>query len=364
MPLAITSGAQGARMNPVIAWFRRHLSNPQIVILGVLLIIGGVLVLALGGILAPVLVSLVLAYLLEGLVKFFERLKIPRILSVAIIFVLFMAGLLFLFVALVPLLWQQSVQLIQGLPSKISWTQDALMQLPDRYPEFFSEQQIRDFMAMLRSELANAGQRLVSLSIASARLIVWIVVYMFLVPMLVFFFLKDKNRLLEWVRRFLPAERRLASEVWQEVDRQIGNYVRGKAWEILIVWVVSFITFSLLGLEFAMLLSLFVGLSVLIPYIGATVMTFPVAFIAYFQWGPTAPFFYTVGAYLLIQILDGNVLVALLFSEAVNLHPIAIIVAVLFFGGVLGFWGIFFAIPLATLVQAIINQWGRTKLSA
>lgn len=348
-------------MNPVTDWFRRHLSDPQIVILAVLLITGGVLVLTLGGMLAPVLVSLVIAYLLEGLVALFERFRIPRLPAVLIIFLLFMACVLFMLVGLFPLIWQQLVQLIQELPSWISWAQDTLMQLPQRYPEFFSEQQINDFVAMLRAELARAGQQVLSLSIASARLIVWVIVYIFLVPMLVFFFLKDKRRLVEWVRRFLPHERKLASEVWREVDLQIGNYVRGKVWEILIVWAGSYITFALLDLEFAMLVSLFVGLSVLIPYIGATVMTFPVAFIAYFQWGFAPHFFYTVGAYLVIQILDGNVLVTLLFSEVVDLHPIAIIVAILFFGGVLGFWGIFFAIPLATLVQAVINAMAEKR---
>ena len=62
-------------------------------------------------------------------------------------------------------------------------------------------------------------------------------------------------------------------------------------------------------------------------------------------------------SYFVIQFLDGNVLVPILFSEAVNLHPIAIIVAILVFGGLWGFWGVFFAIPLATLVKALINVW-------
>jgi putative permease len=62
-------------------------------------------------------------------------------------------------------------------------------------------------------------------------------------------------------------------------------------------------------------------------------------------------------AYGIIQALDGNVIVPLLFSEAVNLHPVVIIVAVIFFGGLWGFWGVFFAIPLATLVKAVINAW-------
>ena len=64
-------------------------------------------------------------------------------------------------------------------------------------------------------------------------------------------------------------------------------------------------------------------------------------------------------AYAIIQALDGNVLVPLLFSEALNLHPVAIIVAILVFGGLWGFWGIFFAIPLATVVQAVLKAWPR-----
>ena len=70
---------------------------------------------------------------------------------------------------------------------------------------------------------------------------------------------------------------------------------------------------------------------------------------------------YVISAYTVIQFLDGNVLVPVLFSEVVNLHPLAIIVAVLFFGGLWGMWGVFFAIPLATLIQAVINAWPRQK---
>jgi putative permease len=160
---------------------------------------------------------------------------------------------------------------------------------------------------------------------------------------------------------YLPEDRSLSVEVWHEVNRQIGNYARGKFFEILIVWFATYITFKILGLPFAMLISLFVGLSVLIPYFGAIFMIFPVGSIAFFEWGLGSHFAYTVLAYFIIQLLDGNVLVALLYSEVVNLHPVAIIVAVLVFGGTLGFWGVFFAIPLATLVQAILGAWARKR---
>jgi len=85
----------------------------------------------------------------------------------------------------------------------------------------------------------------------------------------------------------------------------------------------------------------------------------PIAFVAYFQWGWGWSFGQVMIAYAVIQALDGNVLVPLLFSEALNLHPVAIIVAILVFGGLWGFWGVFFAIPLATVVQAVLKAWPR-----
>jgi putative permease len=345
-------------------WFRRHFSDPQVVILAVLLGIGALILLVLGKMLAPVLAGIVIAYLLQGLVSFLERRRVPRLLAVLAVFLSFALFFLILLLGLFPLLGQQVGQLLQELPGKISWSQEALMRLPERYPDFISEQQVIGIINLLRAELAILGQRIPSLSVASVRGLIWILIYIFLVPLLVFFFLKDKDRLVNWITGFMPDDRRLASEVWHELDQQIGNYIRGKFWEILIVWAASFLTFRILGLKYAMLVSFFIGLSVLIPYIGATVMTLPVAWIAYFQWGWSSHFAYTLAAYVIIQILDGNLLVTLLFSEVVNIHPIAIIVAVLVFGGVWGFWGVFFAIPLATLVQAILKAWAthRRKL--
>jgi putative permease len=231
------------------------------------------------------------------------------------------------------------------------------MRLPQRYPELFSEAQIRDLIDTIRIEALSYGQHVVSLSVSSVVSVITIAVYVILMPLLVFFFLKDKDRIIKWFLRFLPQDRGLLSQVWLEVDRQIGNYVRGKFIEILIVWVTTYLTFVIMGMSFAMLLGVLVGLSVLIPYIGAAAVTLPVAILAYFQWGLTPEFWWLLVAYGIIQALDGNVLVPLLFSEVVDLHPVAIIVAVLVFGGLWGFWGVFFAIPLATLVQAVLKAW-------
>jgi putative permease len=132
--------------------------------------------------------------------------------------------------------------------------------------------------------------------------------------------------ILDWLQGFLPHDHTLAQQVWREVDRQMGNYVRGKFLEVLVVWVATYVAFAFMGLQFAMLLAMMVGVSVIVPYIGAVVVTVPVALVAFFQWGWGSEFLWLLGVYLIIQGLDGNVLVPLLFSEVVDLHPIAIIV--------------------------------------
>jgi putative permease len=346
-------------MEIVRDWFRRHFSNPQVVSLALFLIAGFAVVLMFGNMLAPVLASVVIAYLLEGIVAPLERRGVRRALAVALVFVVFMAVLLFTLLGILPRLSYQLTQLIQQLPEMVSRGHAALLHLPERYPGFISEEQVGQLISAISSEVGRFGQRALSMSVASLVGLITTLVYLILMPLLVFFFLKDKQRILDWVTRYLPRERALSTAVWHDVDLQIGNYVRGKVWEIVIVGVVTYVTFKLMGLQYAVLLGTLVGLSVIIPYIGATVATIPVALIAYFQWGWGPDFAWIMVAYLIIQALDGNVLVPVLFSEVVNLHPIAIIVAVLVFGGLWGFWGVFFAIPLATLVQAVLKAWPR-----
>jgi len=340
-----------------LEWIKKYLSDPQVIILGLLLILGFVIILLLGKMLLPVFAGIVIAFLLDGFVSYLVRMHIPRRISVGVVFVVFLVCLCVLLVGFLPLLLAQIRQLFQQLPSMIAGIQKTLLLLPERYPDFISEVQIKNIIVFLSSELTSAGQRLLSLSLASVRGVISVIVYLVLVPFLVYFFLKDKTPILHWLGSFLPENRGMATEVWHDVNRQIGNYVRGKIWEIIIIWAVTYITFLALKLEFSMLLAFFVGLSVLIPYIGAAAMYLPVALVAYFQWGLSAEFVYALIAYSIIQLLDGNLLAPLLLSGVVNLHPVAIISAVLVFGGLWGFWGLIFAVPLATLVHAVIKAF-------
>jgi putative permease len=348
-------------MQLITDWFRRYFSDPQVVALALFLVGGFAVVLTMGDMLTPVLASVVIAYLLEGLVVWIQRLRVPRLIAVSVVFIVFLGFVSLMLFGIMPLLSRQVTELVQQIPHMIGEGQKALMQLPQRYPEIVTPEQVQELIGSLRNELAAFGQRVLSVSLASVVGFITLAVYLILMPLLVFFFLKDKDVIIDWFAQYLPRHRRIANTVWRDVDLQISNYVRGKFWEILIIWSASFVTFSAFGLNYALLLGVLVGLSVIIPYIGATVVTIPVLLIAWFQWGWTADFAWLSLAYFVIQALDGNVLVPLLFSEVVNLHPVAIIVAILVFGGLWGFWGVFFAIPLATLVQSVLVAWPRDK---
>lgn len=338
-------------------WYQRHFNDPQVALLAVLLILGFAVVLIAGKPLQPLLAAIVIAYLLDGAVESLVQYKVPRFIASTIVFVAFCTFFAGVMLWLVPLLISQMTQFFGEVPIMASRGQAVLMQLPERYPQVLSENDVINIISQIRSELGGMGQKVLSLSVASAINVFTALVYLVLVPVLIFFLLKDKSKIFRWASGFLPEERSLSMAVWTEMNAKIASYARGKAMEIIIVWVSSYIVFLFLGLNYALLLALIVGLSVIIPYVGAAAATLPVALIAYFQWGFDSQFMYVLGAYAVLQFLDGNVLVPLLFSEVVNLHPIAIIAAVLFFGGLWGVWGVFFAIPLATLVQAVINVW-------
>jgi putative permease len=347
-------------MKIISDWFQRLFNDPQAVILTIVLVLGASVILFMGRDLAPLLASMVIAYLLEGIVQLLQRrVRLPRLLAVIVVFMLFITFVLFLLLGLLPMASRQLTQLVQQFPNMLVKGQNLLLSLPAIYPEFITEAQILEVINAVKAEIATWGQKALSWSLAAGMGFITIIVYLVLAPLLVFFFLKDKSLILAWLRGFLPHDHSLAQQVWREVDRQMGNYVRGKFLEILVVWVATFLVFAVMGLQFAMLLALMVGVSVIVPYIGAVVVTIPVALVAFFQWGSGSEFLWLMGLYLFVQMLDGNILVPLLFSEVVDLHPIAIIAAVLVFGGLWGFWGIFFAIPLATVVQSILKAWPR-----
>lgn len=343
-------------------WLNEHFSNEEAIYLVILIVVTAVVLASLGGVLAPVLTGLVIAFLLQGLVKSLEGLRIPHTGAVYLTVVIFLSMVLAAALILLPLIWQQLMELVRQLPELVPRLREGLAALPQRFPEYISQEHITTLLDLGARELGTLSATVVETAFAQVFSVVGLLIYLVLVPITVFFFLKDKELLLEFFNSLLPSDRPLLTQVGAEMNDQLGNYVRGKAIEILLVGATTFIAFTVLDLNYAALLSVLVGLSVIIPYVGAALVTIPVAVVALFQFGWGVDLAIVMGVYGVIQFLDGNVLVPLLFSEVVDLHPITIIIAVLAFGGLWGVWGVFFAIPLATLIKAIYKAWPREAM--
>lgn len=341
-------------------WYTRKFSDPHAVTLVVILACAFLFIALFSQLLMPVLVALSIAFLLDLPVNKMVNLNLSRTGATAFVVSAFVGITLISMLGLMPIIWKQSSNLLQEVPHMISEGQKYLLTLPEKYPDIFQASQIETFIASVKDKLLDWGELALKASLNSISNLVALMVYLILVPLMVFFFLKDKSDLLANATSFLPQERRMATQVGKEMNQQILNYIRGKVIEILIVGISTTIAFILLDLQYAVLLGVLVGLSVLVPYVGATVVTIPVFLVALFQFGYSNELGYVMLAYGVIQAIDGNVIVPLLFSEAVNLHPVTIIIAVIFFGGLWGFWGVFFAIPLATLVKAVLNAWSYT----
>lgn len=344
-------------MEGIRAWFRRHFADPEIVALSVLLL-GGIALIALAGrALSPLIASVVIAYVLDAPVERLRRLGAPRPLALGLVFTAFLAFLLLSLLAFLPLLLQQVEQVVLALPGMIALVQELLLELPERRPDLIDPQQVEELAARLRGEALSAAQGVLAFSFAQLGSLFALGVYLFVVPFLVFFLLKDKRQILGWLERFLPGRRALAARVWADVDHKLGAYVRGKIYEMGIVGAATWVAFRLLGVDFALLLAVASGLSVLVPYVGVVAVALPVVLASFFQFGWGGSFAAVLAAYTVIQILDGNLLAPLLLAEVVDLHPVAVIAAIFVFGAVWGFWGVFFAIPLATVAAAVLEAW-------
>ncbi len=339
------------------SFFKKIFNNEETIIFSVLILFALIMFTFFGPVLTPFLVSIVVAYLLVGVQKKIESFNVSKKISLIVTFLIFIIASLTLLIWLVPLLYIQLQAFVLDIPNLFNEFLTFVAALPTSYPDLISSEQISIFFQAVSSELSSITQNLVKSSISGIQSTITILLYIILFPILVYFFLFDRKNIIDGLIKIIPGKREMLSNVWSEMDGQLSNYVRGKTLEIFIIGVSAAIIFTSLGLKYSALLSVLVGLSVIIPYVGAFLVTIPVIIVGLLQFGLETPFYILLGLYLLLQALDGNLLVPIIFSDAVKLHPVAIILAVFIFGSLFGFWGVFFAIPMATFIKAVWNAW-------
>jgi len=310
----------------------------------------------LGNILLPFFIALVFAFLLNDILLWLGKFKLRHEICVSIVILLFISIILLIIFGILPVLWKQLFAFISDWPRMFNNAVVWINETQTEYPEYFQHIKVEDVITILREQIPQAGQRVINIVFSNLPELVVIVVYVVLVPLIIFFLLNDWVLITTVMRDHKIVKGQLIGRIFDKMDSQIAGYIKGKFIEILIMFAVSYVTFLLFDLRYSLLLALLVGVSVVIPYVGAFLVTIPIIIVALFQFGISSEFYYLLASYIIIQILDGNVLVPLLFSETVDMHPVIIILSILLFGGLWGIVGVFFAIPLASLIRTIYSS--------
>lgn len=347
-------------LDQINSFLKKIFSNEETIVFSFVILFAFLMMTFFGSVLTPFLISIVVAYLLVGVQKKIESFNISSKWALVITFAIFIVTGAAMLLWLLPILYTQLQAFVLDVPELFNNFLEFVSTLPAKFPELVTSEQITVFFQAVSSELSSITQNIVKSSIAGIQSTITILLYIILFPILVFFFLFDRKNIMEGLSKLVPGNREMFSNIWTEMDMQLSNYVRGKTTEIFVVGLCAAIIFSLVGLKYSALLSVLVGLSVVIPYVGAFLVTVPVVIVGLLQFGLTSEFYILITLYLLLQILDGNLLVPIIFSDAVKLHPVAIILAVFIFGSMFGFWGVFFAIPMATFIKAVWNAWPST----
>jgi putative permease len=336
---------------------KRVFTNEETIVFSIAILLFFIVISFFGSVLTPFIISIIVAYLLVGLQKKIQSFNVNQNIALVITFSIFIITGAALLVWLVPLLYIQLQDFVLDVPNLFNNFLDFISGLPTKFPDLVSSDQIAIFFQAVSEEISVIAQNIVKSSISGIQSTITILLYIILFPILVFFFLFDRKNIIEGFLKIIPGKRQMLTDIWKEMDIQLSNYVRGKTIEIFIVGLAAAIIFSSLGLKYSALLSVLVGFSVIIPYVGAFLVTIPIVIIGLLQFGLDTQFYILISLYLLLQALDGNLLVPLIFSETVKLHPVAIILAVFVFGSMFGFWGVFFSIPIATFIKAVWNAW-------
>ena len=332
-------------------WLAGVFSNPDINKLIAVAAVGGVFLWFFAGEIAPLFGGVLIAYLLEGIVQKAQRHGLGRTVAVSLVVlatVLAVSFCLYLLPAFVLQLRGAAGEMPNIADVVLSFITSVNLYLPD-----FMAIDADEFGGNMSAAVATAGRFLLDNSLGFAVNLFSLFLYLVLLPLLVFFLLKDKDWLMTRLARYFPSSP-IFGELWASVDEQFGSYVRGKCLEAAILGLLSWGTLGLFDMNYAFSLSVLIGLSVFVPFVGAIAVTIPMVALAYLQFGAGPEFVWVMLAYTIIQAFDGQILVPLLFSEVVKLHPVAIFAAIIFFGNLWGVAGVFFAIPLASLIKSIL----------
>lgn len=308
----------------------------------------------------PFLLSILIAYLLYPIVQKIHSLNIPKGLAILLIYVLFFGGIIFAINRVYPLFIRQLTELSDQLPELITTYKEWIYQLYESTA--FLPEVVHDKMDNLFSKIETDIEKLVSKFVISITKIFDIIIVITVIPVLIFYFLKDTKQMKVWLKKWIPSTyHHRAHVILYSIDKSLGNYIRGQMLVCLFVSITTFICFYFLGLKYALVLAIIMGITNFIPYFGPIIGALPALAIALTI--STNLVIFVVLTVFIIQLIESNLLSPYIVGRSIHIHPVAIIFALLVGSELGGVIGLLVAVPLLTVSNEIVKQISKKSTS-
>ncbi|MCO7176659.1 AI-2E family transporter [Sporolactobacillus kofuensis] len=307
---------------------------------------------------APLIISGLLYYLLRPLVRGLVRLKIPKVIAIIIIYLIVIGGITLLILSFGPVLYNQFLSLITTMPGLIQQLGDQLVNF--QQSELFSKMHLDEipyldfanrFSKSFSTMVTAIGNNVLSI-IQSVTGTVLIIVT---VPFILFYLLKDGNRMSRGVMKFVPEEHQdKAHEILKDMDQTISGYIQGQMIVLLFDFIFIYIWYLIIGLHYSLVLALVILFTNVIPFVGSFIATIPAVIVAFIQ-SPILAVYVIVGV-TVVQQIEGNVISPLVMGRKLDIHPLTIICLLLVAGNLAGIIGMLLAIPFYAVCKVIVTR--------
>lgn len=332
----------------------------------VLFALGIFLLFKLSNIILIILTSIVIASFIEHVVRRLERRKIPRTVTVVLLYVLIIGLFTLLSYFFLPILVKEVsslVELIGKLFAKSTFLDSVPLDTFTNTKTFFdqlsssasSSEFVRNTQLFLGKLSTGVGNTIGTFFGSVANIV--------LIAVISFYLSIQEKGVENFLRIITPVKNELyVISLWQRTERKIALWIRGQMLLGLIVGAILFIGLSIIGVKYALLLAVLAALSELIPY-GLLLAFIPTVAIAYSEGSlPIAG--WTILLYAIVQQLENYVLVPVIVKRSIGISPLVVIIALLVGATLAGFWGVLLAIPTAVCLMEYLSDLEKTKESA
>lgn len=309
-------------------------------------------------ILSPLFIGIVVAWLLNPFVKWLESKKVRRGLGVTLSYVILAGAIILLIKAIIPLLYNQTIELVGNFPDIFSsvknWIEGLFSNVSSNAINIENMQ--NNLMVRLDEISVNLSTALPSFIINSATTIISYIGTFLIGLVIGFYLLLNSNNVSDILFDIIPKKwRKSTQELGTNINQSLRNYVNGALLDACVVFIISTIAFAIIGLKAPILFGLFCGLMNVIPYAGPYIGGAPAVIVAFSQG--TGVGIAVLIAIVIIQMIEGNVLQTLIISKTTKLNPVTIIIGLLVFGHFFGIVGMLLSTPIIGVCKVIIKYF-------